>query len=269
MIFRRWVGISPLALWFGIVNGVIYGAIIWAIVRFNVIPGLGKGMKFMEDKIFPRVKAFFKNPVYRYSTLLAVVVIIVLVVLWRAGVFAAPPPLQFSGVSPTNTSVGTTYTANLTVVGGKKPYTLSVASNNLPEGLTLDAAMGVISGSPTTAGSYTFTMQVNDSSKNVKTATKDFNVVVGAPGDFVICSTCLPEGNKGKVYSNNIVAQGGMGPYLWGISAGQLPSGLVLSATGGITGTPTAKGDFAFTVIADDTISTTPYFTQSYTLHIN
>ena len=112
-------------------------------------------------------------------------------------------------------------------------------------------------------------MQVNDSSKNVKTATKGFNVVVGAPGDFVICSTCLPAGNKGKVYSNNIVAQGGMGPYLWGISAGQLPLGLVLSATGGITGVPTSTGDFSFSVVADDSVSTTPNFTQAFTIHIN
>ena len=268
VIFRRWVGISPLALLFGIINGVIWGAIIWAIFRFNLIPGLGKGLKFIGDKVFPPVKTFLKNPLYRYSTLLAVVVIIVMVVLWRVGVFSPPPPLQFSGVSPTNTSVGATYTANLTVLGGRKPYTLSVASNNLPAGLTFDATAATISGSPTTAGSYPITMQVNDSSKNVKTATKNYSIVVGTPGEFVICSTCLPAGAKGKVYSYQIIAQGGTGPYLWGISAGPLPPGLVLSATGEITGVPTTRGDFAFTVIADDSVSATPNFTQSYTLHI-
>ena len=269
VIFTRYLGISPLALLFGLINGIIYGAIIWAIVRFNVIPGLGKGLKLLESKIFPRIGAFFKNPVYRYSTLLAVVLIIVLVVLWRVGVFSPPPPLQFSGVSPTNTSVGATYTANLTVTGGKKPYTLSVAGNNLPAGLTLDAATGVISGSPTTAGSYTITMQVNDSSKNIKTVTKEYSIIVGTPGNFIICSTCLPNGNTGKLYADQIVAQGGTGPYLWGISAGQVPPGLVLGATGEITGVPTTKGDFSFTVVADDSVSTTPNFAQSYTLHID
>ena len=65
-----------------------------------------------------------------------------------------------------------------------------------------------------------------------------------------------------------IVAQGGMVPYLWGISAGQLPPGLTLGATGVITGTPTTKGDFAFTVIADDSSGTAAVFSQSYTMHV-
>ena len=268
VIFRRFIGISPLALWFGIINGIIWGAIIWAIVRFNIIPGLGKVFRFIVDKIFPRIGAFFKNRVYRYATIFAAVVIIVLLILWRVGVFAPPPPLQFSGVSPTNTDVGAAYTANLDVSGGKKPYTLSMVKNTLPPGLTLDAAAKVISGSPTTAGNYQFTMQVQDASKKATTITQDYHVAVAAPGAFIICSTYLPAGTKGKTYSFQIVAQGGTAPYLWGISAGQLPKGLVLSATGVLTGTPTAKGDFTFTVVADDSVSSTPAFSQNYTLHI-
>lgn len=269
MIFRHYIGISPLALWFGIINGIIWGGIIWLIIRFNVIPGLGKGMNFIGAKVFPPVRTFFKKPQYRYSTILAVVVIIVLVVLWRVGVFSPPPPLQFSGVSPANTSVGGAYTANLTVTGGKKPYTLSMGSNNLPAGLTLDPAASAISGSPTTTGSYIISIQVNDNSKKITTVTKDYSIVVGAQGDFIICSTFLPAGDKGKAYSSKIVAQGGAGPYLWGIGAGQLPPGLVLSATGEITGVPTARGDFTFSIVADDSVRSTPNFTQSYTVHIN
>jgi Putative Ig domain len=268
VIFRRFIGISPLALWFGIINGIIWGAIIWAIVRFNIIPGLGKVFRFIVDKIFPRIGAFFKNRIYRYATILAAVVIIVLLILWRVGVFAPPPPLQFSGVSPTNTSVGATYTANLNVSGGKKPYTLSVVNNTLPSGLTLDTAANVISGIPTTAGNYQFTMQVQDASKKDTTVTQSYNIAVAAQGTFIICSTSLPAGTKGRAYSYQIVAQGGTGPYLWGISAGQLPKGLVLSATGVLTGTPTAKGDFTFTVVADDSVSSTPAFSQSYILHV-
>jgi hypothetical protein len=111
-------------------------------------------------------------------------------------------------------------------------------------------------------------MQVQDASKKATTITQDYHVAVAAPGAFIICSTYLPAGTKGKTYSFQIVAQGGTAPYLWGISAGQLPKGLVLSATGVLTGTPTAKGDFTFTVVADDSVSSTPAFSQNYTLHI-
>ena len=268
VIFRRFIGISPLALWFGIINGIIWGAVIWAIIRFNIIPGLGKVFRFIIVKIFPPIRNFFRNRVYRYTTIAALVVVITLLILWRVGVFAGPPPLQFAGASPSNTSVGANYTANITVSGGKKPYTLSVVTNALPPGLSLDTTTNVISGSPTTAGSYQFTMQVQDGSKKDTAVTNVYTIVVASQGNFVICSTNLPVGSRGKVYSDQIVAQGGSTPYLWGISAGQLPPGLLLSATGTITGTPTARGDFAFTVAADDSTGTTPAFAQSYTLHI-
>jgi hypothetical protein len=268
VIFRRFIGISPLALWFGIINGIIWGAVFWAFIRFNIIPGLGKVFRFIVVKFFPPIRKFFKNRVYRYTTIAALVVIITLLILWRVGVFAGPLPLQFAGASPSNTSVGATYTANMTVSGGKKPYTLSVITNTLPPGLTLDTTTNVISGTPTTAGNYQFTMQVQDGSKKDAIVTRDYSIVVAAQGNFVICSTNLPVGNRGKVYSDQIVAQGGTAPYLWGLSAGQLPPGLMLSATGTITGTPTARGDFAFTVAADDSTGTTPAFSQSYTMHI-
>jgi hypothetical protein len=111
-------------------------------------------------------------------------------------------------------------------------------------------------------------MQVQDGSKKDTVVTRDYTIVVAAQGNFVICSTNLPGGSRGKAYSDQIVAQGGAAPYLWGLSAGQLPPGLLLTATGTITGTPTARGDFAFTVAADDSSGTTPAFSQNYTLHI-
>jgi hypothetical protein len=268
VISHRFIGISPLALWFGIINGIIWGAVIWAIARFNIIPGLGKVFKFIVANVFPKVGDFFKNRVYRYATIATVAVLIVLLILWRVGAFAGPPPLQFTGASPSNTSVGAAYTANLTVSGGKKPYTLSVVTNALPPGLSLDTATNVISGTPTTAGNYQFTMQVQDGLKKTTMLTESYDIVVVPQGNFVICSTNLPVGSRGKAYSCQIVAQGGSAPYMWGISAGQLPPGLLLSATGTITGTPTARGDFTFTVAADDSAGTTPAFAQNYTLHI-
>ena len=64
-------------------------------------------------------------------------------------------------ISLANAAVGAVYRQTLTFTGGPAPGTYSIVSGALPPGLTLDAS-GVISGTPTSAGSYTFTVGVRD-----------------------------------------------------------------------------------------------------------
>jgi hypothetical protein len=59
-------------------------------------------------------------------------------------------------------SVGEAYSYTYVATGGTAPYTFSVVSGTLPPGLTLDEDTGVLSGTPTTAGSYSFGVQVTD-----------------------------------------------------------------------------------------------------------
>src|SRR5205823_7815501 len=61
-------------------------------------------------------------------------------------------------------AVGTAYSQTLAATGGTPPYAWSVISGSLPAGLTLNATSGAISGTPTTAGTSNFTVQVIDSS---------------------------------------------------------------------------------------------------------
>ena len=75
--------------------------------------------------------------------------------------FTFPPPP--SGV------VGTAYSDTLTAAGGTTPYTWSISAGSLPAGLTLNASTGVVSGTPTTAGTASFTAKVTDAKG--KTAT--------------------------------------------------------------------------------------------------
>ena len=91
-------------------------------------------------------------------------------------------PITVYGGVPTITTtalysgaVDVTYTQTLSVVGGKAPYTWSLASGTLPTGLVLDAA-GVISGMPTTAETTSFTVQVTD--KAGATATKLLSILI-------------------------------------------------------------------------------------------
>ena len=87
-----------------------------------------------------------------------------------------------SALSITNTSLpaanlGVAYTATLTAAGGQSPYTFAVTTGSLPTGLTLNSATGVISGTPTTGGTFNFTITVTDSATNVAKVRIDYVIV--------------------------------------------------------------------------------------------
>jgi Putative Ig domain/Abnormal spindle-like microcephaly-assoc'd, ASPM-SPD-2-Hydin/Immunoglobulin domain/Immunoglobulin I-set domain/Protein of unknown function (DUF1565) len=85
--------------------------------------------------------------------------------------------------------VGQGYSAQLNATGGATPYSWSVASGALPAGLTLSSS-GAISGTPTTAGTSTFTAKVTD--VNLLTAQQSFTITINAAGSGV---TCAPTGS--------------------------------------------------------------------------
>jgi len=70
------------------------------------------------------------------------------------------------------------YQASLTASGGTKPYTWSIASGSLPTGLSLSAGTGVLTGTPTVRGTFSFTTRVQDSSAPVQTATKSLTITI-------------------------------------------------------------------------------------------
>ncbi|MGE3978586.1 MAG: putative Ig domain-containing protein [Nitrospira sp.] len=74
-----------------------------------------------------------------------------------------PPSLTITTTVLPGGTVGTAYNATLEATGGIGSKSWSVSSGTLPGGLKLDAASGIISGTPTTAGTSTFTVRVQDS----------------------------------------------------------------------------------------------------------
>src|SRR5205823_4610321 len=161
----------------------------------------------------------------------------------------APALTVTTGSLPAGT-VGTAYAQSLAASGGTGGYTWSVASGSLPPGLTLNSGSGVISGTPTLAGTFQFTIQVSDTQNSQ--ASGLFSLTVQSPVSITTATT-LANGVAGIAYSQTLAASGGVPPYTWSLVSGPLPTGLSLnSGTGAIGGTPTQTGTFPLTVQVKD-----------------
>jgi hypothetical protein len=151
--------------------------------------------------------------------------------------------------------VGTTYYAALTATGDNPPFTWSIISGSLPPGLNLAASTGVISGTPTIAGTYNFTARVTDGVAG--TSSQPFIINISQP-PLHFLTLSLADAKEGERYSDLIRVSGGTTPYTFSITSGSLPSGLTMNnSNGSIAGTPAqgTAGSFSFTVSVSDSSS--------------
>lgn len=153
-----------------------------------------------------------------------------------------------------NGNVGSNFNSTFIAQQGTPPYTFAVTAGALPPGLALGGPGNQnLSGNPTTAGLYNFTITATDS--------------LGATGSRAyalrICSgislfpTVLADGYLSTAYSQTIVTSGAVGGVTLSITAGAFPSGLAMDATGWINGTPTTTGTFNVTIAATDSLGCT------------
>jgi hypothetical protein len=178
----------------------------------------------------------------------------------------------------TQITSGITYNYKLAVTGGSLPYTFSVSSGGLPDGLSLNASSGTISGTPapsTSNQAYAFSITATDSSGTNATRTYVGRVSTGSNASLSIVTSTIPTPAAGTVFQAAIAASGGSTPYNFSISSGGLPAGLSLNASSGlITGTvsSSAQGSvYLFTVTCADFAGLTASrtysgFVSSYTL---
>ena len=128
------------------------------------------------------------------------------------------------------------------------PLGWTVVSGQLPPGLTLGATDGVISGTPTTVGSYPFSVRA--ANPDGRADTKALKIDVRAP--VTIAPQTARRSEIGVPFQLALVASGGSGTYTWTLSSGTLPRGVALAASGTIAGTPLTAGTFPFTATATD-----------------
>ena len=184
----------------------------------------------------------------------------------------AAPTISYTPTNPLPATVGTAYSRSLaSATGGTAPYSYTIASGSLPAGITL-ASNGTLSGTPTAGGTFNFTVTATDSSGGTgpfSATSGALTLTVNAP-TVVVSPTTLPNPTVATAYSQNVTASGGTAAYTFAITAGSLPSGLSMSSTGAITGTPTAAGAFNFTITATDSSTGTGPYTGSraYTITV-
>jgi YVTN family beta-propeller protein/uncharacterized repeat protein (TIGR03803 family) len=135
--------------------------------------------------------------------------------------FSLPPVITLS--SPTGTAqVGVAYSSVLNAAGGVAPYTFSITSGALPPGLLLNSSTGAITGTPMTAGTYSFTAQVVDSKGN--TAIASCGIVVTSASanptttSLSLVPSSIPVGSLGPIAMTATVTP---------VSGGGTPTGSV------------------------------------------
>lgn len=213
-----------------------------------------------------------------------------------------PGAMQAFCNNPPNGLLGQAYSTTFTQAGAILPVTWSLVAGSFPTGLSLNAATGVLSGTPTAAGTFNFTVQVTDAGNNIAQVSCTIRIGV-AP---ILSCNNPPQGTVGVFYSQQFGLSGGTPPYTLALIAGSFPPGLsmasstqfaegspyivsgvfisggfgytarihspyrvlvfTLTGEGIVNGIPTSPGTYSFTLQLTDSLGNTATVTCSITI---
>jgi large repetitive protein len=168
---------------------------------------------------------------------------------FRITINPSVPKLTIGPESAPVGTVSTQYSLQM-IASVSDPKQWSINSGTLPTGLTIDPSTGLISGTPTAAGSYTFEVLAKVAT-DTRTDTKVLGIVIR---DALAIVAAEPFSETRRAFSEvsapftaTLGAIGGDGVYTWALASGVLPIGLSMSG-GAIEGTPRVAGDYRFVV---------------------
>ena len=133
----------------------------WAAIGLELRTGVSATSIAAENKVGPSVKSAFNYQVVKSEFLIS-----------------GSTPVPVAQILQTAT-VGVAYSETVSAQGGVSPYTYTVTIGALPTGTSLNPSTGVISGTPSTLGTYNFTVKVTDT--NGSTGTQAFQITVASP----------------------------------------------------------------------------------------
>jgi uncharacterized protein YhjY with autotransporter beta-barrel domain len=185
----------------------------------------------------------------------------------RFALEVAAPTLILMPDVLTSGQAGLAYSQTFVASGGLSPYRYIVARGELPTGLSLDEANGILTGVPTEAGSFAFTIMVNDSTTgSAGVVSHPYVLTILAPV-IVITPERLPDGTVLAPYEQKFVASGGSAPYVYALESGMLPEGLQLDSDGRLYGSPRVSGAYTLVIMAIDALGFTG--SRSYQLDVH
>lgn len=206
---------------------------------------------------------------------------------------AAPAPAPTLKITTTTLAagvVGTPYSVSFAATGGSTPYTWSVTLGNLPAGLSLSSG-GALSGTPSTANTYSFTITVTDSSSPVQSYSLAFSLVISAAptgSTLKITTSYLQSSEVAIAYPpQTMAATGGTPPYSWTVISAKgstgwtapactsgptcfvMPSVSLTLSSGAIWGFNAVSATYAMTIGVTDSSSPPQTYQAAYSAYIS
>jgi len=180
------------------------------------------------------------------------------------------PPPTITTTSLSTATLNAAYNATVTATGGLLPLSWSISSGALPTGLSLAPSATdtvQITGKPTVAGTYPFTITVTDAAGFSNS--EQFMLAVSSLA--ITTTSPLTPASTTTAYSVTFAATGGATPYTWTVASGStLPAGLTLAPiTGVLSGTPTTAGTYTFGITVTDSSTPPVSVTATFTLAVS
>jgi hypothetical protein len=168
-------------------------------------------------------------------------------------------PLNITTTNLPDGTVGTAYNQTVAAEGGTPPYTWSITVGALPDGLALNTSTGAITGTPTVANTFNFTMQVQDAAMDTDTQALSITISDVPPGDpdiTLITPTTAEIGQTLVIDGANFGATQGTSVVRFGTTMGNPTSWSDDQIIVAVPSDPTLTGDVVVTVDVDGTADT-------------